>query len=119
MIMMPKPRMSEDDIRLMDQQTRHQIAETHRLVAPDLRALMRTQMTAEGIAAHRGRLAAGERDLFDLKVALAHADLTTLRDSLRQYRDLIAAEIRQHHVARSAATAYVKSLQNAKPRRVS
>ena len=117
--MMPKSRISEDDVRLMDRQTHHQIEETRRLVAPDLRALMRTQAAAQGIAAHRGHLSAGDRDLFDLKVALALADLTTLRDSLRQYRDLIAAEIRQHHVARNAATAYVKSLQSAKPRRAS
>lgn len=53
-----------------------------------------------------------------LDLVLALADLTELQETLRHYRDLIAAEIRQHNSAQSALAAYSKSF-SAKSRRAS
>ncbi len=85
----------------LDRQARRQIASIHHQFAPYL-AAGTDALTADGLA---------------LDVALVLTDLAALRESLRQYRDLIAAEIRQHNSAQSALAAYAKSL-SAKARRV-
>jgi uncharacterized protein YciW len=53
-----------------------------------------------------------------LDLALALADVTELQETLQHYRDLIAAEIKQHNNAQSALSAYSKSF-GAKSRRAS
>lgn len=53
-----------------------------------------------------------------LELLLALADVTELQETLRHYRDLIAAEIKQHNNAQSALAAYSRSL-GAKSRRAS
>lgn len=98
-----------DELDRLDRQARQQVAGIRRLFAPDLQALRRAGNAANSPDQHH--------DLRNLEVALALADLTDLRDSLKQYRDLIVAEIRQHNCAQSAAAAYAKSLHGTKLRR--
>jgi hypothetical protein len=107
-----------DEIDAVNRQARRQVDDIYRLLAPDLRGLMRAQVTAQSVSARVREMAADDRDLFNLKASLALADLTTLQDSLHQYRDLIAGEIRRHLCAQSAATAYVKSQRSTKNQRV-
>jgi len=113
-----KSNLPLDEIDAATHQARRQVEDIYRLLAPDLRGLMRTQVTAQSVSARVKEMAADERDLFNLKASLALADLTTLQDSLCQYRDLIAGEIRRHLCAHSAATAYVKSQRSTKNQRV-
>jgi hypothetical protein len=113
-----KSKLPMKEIDLANRQVRRQIDDIHHLLAPDLRGLMRARMTAQTISARIADMAKDERELFNLKASLALAELTSLQESLRQYRDLISGEIRQHLCAQSATTAYVKSQRNAKNRRV-
>src|SRR5262249_56105765 len=102
-----------------EREGRCEVDEIDRLVVPDIRGLMREQASVHSISARVREMGADERKLFNLKASLALADLTTLQESLRQYRDLIAGELRQHLSAQSAATAYAKSQLGAKTGRVS
>ncbi|HVJ41074.1 MAG TPA: hypothetical protein VM639_06240 [Dongiaceae bacterium] len=98
-----------EELERLDRQARQKVAGIRRLFTPDLQALRR--------AGNAAATSDQQHDLRNLKVALALADLTDLRDSLKQYRDLIVAEIRQHNCAQSAVAAYAKSLHGTKVRR--
>lgn len=113
-----KPELPEEKIKLVTQETKRKISEIHRLLAPDLQGMVGGSATEQGVSARLKKMPKHEREMFRLKTALALADLTSLQDSLNEYRDLIAGEIRQHLSARSAATAYVKLQGNIKNRRV-
>lgn len=97
-----------EELDRLDRQARRKVDGIRRLFAPDLQAIRR---------AANEPMSADQHDLRNLEVALALADLTDLRDSLKQYRDLIVAEIRQHNCAQGAAAAYAKSLHGTKVRR--
>ena len=113
-----KPKLPEEQIKLVTQQTKRKIYEIHGLLAPDIQGKPGGPITAQSVSARLKEMPKHEREMFRLKTALALADLTALQDSLHEYRDLIAGEIRQHLSARSAATAYVKLQGNIKNRRV-
>jgi hypothetical protein len=113
-----KLKLPEEEIKLVALQTKRQISEINRLLAPELQGFASEQAVAKSVSARLKEMPKHERELFRLKTALALADLTNLQQSLTEYRDLIAGEIRQHLSARSAATAYVKLQRSTKNRRV-
>jgi hypothetical protein len=105
------------DIDQIDSQAQHKIAEIRRLVAPDLRILGKAPLATDMHQKRPGHLAGDDHDLTALKLSLAFADLTDLQEALRQYRDLIIAEIRRHHQGRNAAASYAQSQRHLKIRR--
>jgi hypothetical protein len=102
------------DFDQIDSQAQHKIAEIRRLVAPDLRPLTGRPIAADADRRLLDQLEPLNQELIALKLSLAFADLTDLQEALRQYRDLIVAELRRHHQGRSAAASYAFAQQQLK-----
>jgi len=97
---------SEETIRGLERQARQQMHEIQRLLVPNLRDLARAHLQPAEITGRLRDLAPAERDQLQFRLALALADLTSTRDAMEQYRNLIAAEIRRHHALRQAQARY-------------
>jgi hypothetical protein len=102
------------ELEQIDRQARHRLQDAHRLLVPNIRGLARAQADEPPTTASTKDLPDCDRELFNLQVQLAHADILDLRDSLSQFRNLIAAEIRRFHFGRMATAAYVRPVKNLK-----
>jgi len=96
----------KENVERLARETKRKIGEVQHTLLPELRDMVSEQEFAERVGQRLAALPDDQRRLFSLQTALALSDLSELEDSLVQYMDLVATEIKHQSGVQRALTAY-------------